>query len=233
MDEHLCGGDVGGQRDVVHITQAQQGHLIGLAGLCIDGVAEEQQQIDLIAGDAGRDLLVAALDARQEPLHLQARGLGDHLAGRTGGHQFMLAQDPAVCRTELNHQLLFGVMRDQCNRHRSTSPLRSPCAGPFPCTYHSIIISLFLQQVFGQKRRFFREFLQFPPKSAHYRHAPAVAAASAGAAAASFCPASSVSPAAGSAVPSAGASAASAAVSGCASDSAAASSTVRVPSFIA
>ena len=124
-------------------------------------------------------------------------------------------------------------MRDQCNRHRSTSPLRFPCAGPFPCTYHSIIISLFLQQVFGQKRRFFREFLQFPPKSAHYRHAPAVAAASAGAAAASFCPASSASPAAGSAVPSAGASAASAAVSGCASDSAAASSTVRVPSFIA
>jgi hypothetical protein len=76
MDEHLCGGDVGGQRDVVHITQAQQRHLIGLTGLCIDGVAEEQEQIDLVAGDAGRDLLVAALDARQESLDLQARCLG-------------------------------------------------------------------------------------------------------------------------------------------------------------
>ena len=126
MDEHLSGGDVGGHGDVVHIAQAQQGHLIGLAGLCIDGVAEEQQQVHLIAGNAGRDLLVTALNPCQETLHLQARGLCDHLASRPGGHQFMLAQNPAVRRTELNHQLLFGVMRNQCNRHRSTSPFTSP-----------------------------------------------------------------------------------------------------------
>ena len=34
----------------MHITQAQQGHLVGLAGLCVDRIAEEQEQIDLIAG---------------------------------------------------------------------------------------------------------------------------------------------------------------------------------------
>ena len=62
VDEHLSGGNVGGHGDVVHIAQAQQGHLIGLAGLCIDGVAEEQQQVHLIAGNAGRDLLVTALN---------------------------------------------------------------------------------------------------------------------------------------------------------------------------
>ncbi len=61
VDEHLRGGDVGGHGDVVHIAQAQQSHLIRLAGLCIDVVAEEQQQVDLVAGNAGRDLLVTAL----------------------------------------------------------------------------------------------------------------------------------------------------------------------------
>ena len=70
VDQHLGGGDVGGHGDVVHIAQAQQSHLVGLAGLCIDGVAEKQQQVDLIAGNAGRDLLVAALHTGQKALHL-------------------------------------------------------------------------------------------------------------------------------------------------------------------
>ena len=129
VDKDLSGGDVGGHRDVVDIAQAQQSHLIRLAGLCVDGVAEEQQQVHLVAGDAGRDLLVAALYARQKALHLQTGGFGDHLAGRTGCHQFMLAQNPAVRRTELYHQLFFGVMRNQCNRHRSTSPFPTPLSG--------------------------------------------------------------------------------------------------------
>ena len=62
VDEHLRGGDVGGQRDVMHITQAQQGHLVGFAGLCVDRIAEEQEQIDLIAGNAGYPKYVVTLD---------------------------------------------------------------------------------------------------------------------------------------------------------------------------
>ena len=61
VDQYLSSSDVGSHGDVVHIAQAQQSHLIRLAGLGIDGVAEEQQQVDLVAGNAGRDLLVAAL----------------------------------------------------------------------------------------------------------------------------------------------------------------------------
>ena len=52
VDQDLSGGDVGGHRDVVDIAQAQQSHLIRLAGLCVDGVAEEQQQIYLALQDA-------------------------------------------------------------------------------------------------------------------------------------------------------------------------------------
>ena len=33
VDEHLGRGDVGGHRDVVHVAQAQQVHVIGLVGL--------------------------------------------------------------------------------------------------------------------------------------------------------------------------------------------------------
>ena len=81
VDEHLRGGDVGGQRDIMHITQAQQGHLVGLAGLCVDRIAEEQEQIDLIAGNAGCDLLITALNTCQKALDLQTCCLGDQLAG--------------------------------------------------------------------------------------------------------------------------------------------------------
>ena len=101
----------------MHITQPQQSHLVGLAGLCVDGIPEKQQKIDLVAGNAGRDLLTSALDPRKEALHLQPGRLGDHFACSAGRNQFMLTQDAAVCRTELNHQFLFRVMRNQCNRH--------------------------------------------------------------------------------------------------------------------
>ena len=70
VDQYLGSGNVGGHGDVVHIAQAQQRHFVGFAGLCVDGVAEEQQQIHLIAGDAGCDLLVAALHTGQKALHL-------------------------------------------------------------------------------------------------------------------------------------------------------------------
>ncbi len=66
VDEHFSSGDVGGQRDIVHIAQAQQRHFVGLAGLSVDGVPEEQQQVYLVAGNARRDLLVAALHTGQK-----------------------------------------------------------------------------------------------------------------------------------------------------------------------
>jgi len=75
----------------MHITQAQQRHLIGFAGLCVDGIPEEQQQVDLIAGDAGCDLLIAALDPCQKALYLQARGLTDQFSGGACGYQLVLA----------------------------------------------------------------------------------------------------------------------------------------------
>ena len=52
VDQDFGGGDVGGNRNVVDIADAQQVHLIGLIGLGADGVAEEEQHVHLFTGDA-------------------------------------------------------------------------------------------------------------------------------------------------------------------------------------
>src|SRR5699024_10667811 len=74
VDQHFGSGDVGGHRDVVHVTETEKVHVIGLVGLGAARVTEKQQQIDLIAGNAGCNLLVAALRTAQKTLNLQTGG---------------------------------------------------------------------------------------------------------------------------------------------------------------
>ena len=125
---------------------------MGSLGFALMGSRKKQQQVDFIAGNAGRDLLVAALHTGQKTLHLQAGRLGDELAGCAGRHQLMLAQDAAVRRTKLNHQLLFGVMRNQCNRHLLSLLCRVIC-GNFPLykmiSQNPIIYNQFLYRIFN------------------------------------------------------------------------------------
>ena len=61
MDQRFCGRDVGRNRNIVHITQTEQVCFVWFVWFCGDRVTEEEQQVDLIAGDACGDLLVAAL----------------------------------------------------------------------------------------------------------------------------------------------------------------------------
>ena len=51
------------------------------SGVFVVGVAEAQHHIDLIIGDAGGDLLAAAVGEGQEAVYGQPGGVGDH-AGR-------------------------------------------------------------------------------------------------------------------------------------------------------
>ena len=61
MDKSLCSRDIGRNGNIVHIAQTEQIYIVRLVRLRIERVAEEYQQVDLIAGDAGGKLLVAAL----------------------------------------------------------------------------------------------------------------------------------------------------------------------------
>ena len=110
MDEYLGCGDIGRDGDIVYVAQAQQIHFIGLMGLRADRVSEEEQQVDLVAGDARSDLLVAPMGAGQKTLDAQARGLRHKLARRTCRAQIVLGKHAAVCNTELHHQFLFFIM---------------------------------------------------------------------------------------------------------------------------
>ena len=63
---------------VMHIAEAEQVDVVRLMGFGdVQGIPEKQEQVHLIAGDARRDLLVAALRAGEEFLDGQPCGLAD------------------------------------------------------------------------------------------------------------------------------------------------------------
>ena len=72
MNQNFGSGDIGCHRDIVHIAEPEEVHVVGLMGLGAQGVTEKQKQVNLVAGNAGRNLLVAALRAAEETLNLQS-----------------------------------------------------------------------------------------------------------------------------------------------------------------
>ena len=121
MDQALSRGHIGGYGDVVHVAQAKQVCVIRLIRLGIERIAEKQQQVDLIIGNARGDLLVAAQSAAEKCLDFKPRCVRDELAGGTGSAQGVSGKGAAVGNAELNHQFLFGIVRDQCYIHELSS----------------------------------------------------------------------------------------------------------------
>ena len=117
VDQHLGSGNVGGNRNIVHIADAQQVHLVGLRGLSADGVTEEKQHVHFVAGDAGNDLLVTAVAARQKALYVQAGGFGHKPPRGTRGDQPVLAQNLPIGNAELTHQFCIAY-RQILSEHR-------------------------------------------------------------------------------------------------------------------
>ena len=85
------------------------------------GVAEAENHVQLIIGNAGCNLLAAAVVEGQEAVDAQAGGLADLETGGGGGAKGVLGQNAAVCGAELDHQFLFVVVGDQCDIHGGTS----------------------------------------------------------------------------------------------------------------
>ena len=78
VNQDLGGGNVGGNRHVVHIADAQQIHFVRLAGLGADGVAEEKQHIHFLTGDARHNLLCAAVAAGADGLIIEVHNDPPH-----------------------------------------------------------------------------------------------------------------------------------------------------------
>ena len=124
MDQHLGRRDIRRDRDVVHVAKAQKVLVVRRFRLLrLHGIAEKQQEVDLIAGDARRNLLVAALFAAQKAVDVEARRVRNELACRAGCAKRMTAQNATISDAELNHQLFFRIVGGQCNVHKIFLPL--------------------------------------------------------------------------------------------------------------
>ena len=118
--QHLGGGHIAGIGDIVLVAQAEDiGHVLVRDFLV--GVAEAENHVQLIIGNAGCNLLAAAVVEGQEAVDAQAGGLPDLETGGGGGAKGVLGQNAAVCGAELDHQFLFVVVGDQCDIHGGTS----------------------------------------------------------------------------------------------------------------
>ena len=115
--QHLGGGDVGGNGHAVHIAQAQQVLLVQAGSIHLERVAEEQHQIHFVAGNAGSDLLYAAQLAGEITMHRQTGGLRQHPSGSTGGNDYIFGKDRAVGSAELKREFLAGIVCKNGNRH--------------------------------------------------------------------------------------------------------------------
>jgi len=84
MNQRLRGGDIGGHRDVVDIAQPQQTGLVGFSGLCGNGIAEKEQEVDFVTGYTRRNLLIAALESAEELEDAKPGGIGHLFTGPAG-----------------------------------------------------------------------------------------------------------------------------------------------------
>ena len=62
-NQHLRRGDIGRKRNIMHIAKPKQCGNIRLVRLCGQRIPEKQNRVNLIIGDSGADLLVAAQGA--------------------------------------------------------------------------------------------------------------------------------------------------------------------------
>ena len=92
-------------------------HLGIIPGIGSIGIREQQNQIDLIVGNAGIDLLVTALLMRKQQGQRQAGIIRDQTTGSCSGIQIMLRQDVLICCAELDHQFFLLVVSQKCDIH--------------------------------------------------------------------------------------------------------------------
>ena len=106
-------GRMGRHRYIMHVAEPEQVSLVGLMRLRGNRISEKQKQVYLVAGNARRYLLSAALHSAHISLYLQAGSFRNKLAGSAGSAEIISAEDAAVGYAELHHQFFFCIMSDK------------------------------------------------------------------------------------------------------------------------
>jgi len=112
-DHEICGGPVAGHRDIADNRDPEQGLDVRVMRMRLQPIPEEHQQIDLALGDAGADLLVAAVRAAPEADDRQPELLLQQVTGRGRRGQLVTGQQIQVLLGPLQHVPLPIVVRNQ------------------------------------------------------------------------------------------------------------------------
>src|SRR5699024_10638028 len=104
------------------VLVAQAGDIVQILVQIVGvGVVEKEDHINLVVGNAGADLLGAAVGMGHKQLDRQAGGLRHQTPGAAGGAHRVLGEDAAVSDAELHHQLLLCVVTHKSNVHGNPS----------------------------------------------------------------------------------------------------------------
>ena len=112
-DHHLCGGDVGGEGDVVDVADAHEALDVGVVRVGGEGIDDEDDGLAIAGGDEGGDLRIAAERAGEEAFDGEAGGLGDASAGGAGADEMEFAQRDLVVLTEGDQCILLAIVCDE------------------------------------------------------------------------------------------------------------------------
>ena len=98
-------------RDVVNDGDAEERFDVGIVGLGLEGVPEEDDEVDETFGDLGAYLLVAAERAGEVALYVQTGGVRHQFGGGARAAEFEFGQRGLVGQRPLDHLVFFVVMR--------------------------------------------------------------------------------------------------------------------------
>src|SRR5262249_52532289 len=104
-----------GNRDIADNGDAEQGLDVRVVRMRLQRIPQEHQQVDLALGDAGADLLVAAVRAAAEAGDRQPELLLQEVAGGGRREQLVTGQQVQVVPGPLEHVPLLVVVRDHGN----------------------------------------------------------------------------------------------------------------------
>ena len=113
MDDIIGGSLVGGNGNVIDNGDAQECLDVGIVRLGLQGIPEEDDNVDLPFGDFCADLLIAAERARKVTFDLQPRCLGNEFGRRArtakveSGKRFLIGDRP------LDDFVFLVVVRDE------------------------------------------------------------------------------------------------------------------------